>query len=368
MIDNIKKTIVALGSGIGYLFSFGSSPPARVNPDLEYKGTITLSPIDKRIGELFSYGFVKSTWLSGYDVNITIHSHVQDDREILDLLVKVLADASRKLTPTGYASETYLSPTNPSLYYVMINAHAPLSDEEKRNYLIYDRGVAIRVKGLNLCNDEEKKILGSRKYGVVWRRSIEEILASTSVEHSSLKIDPQLVFNLTDDDDRRSVALAEVTRINELFHSKGYSILDQRMLKTGLKNKGALREWFFEYDRYFKEETADLNRKSFNPEPIKKEWVKVARGLLQELNASVPLAKYREKDWDLKSLRFNLSYTSWSVEHLTYVTSSHFVIEYQYSNSNRILKRELVKIPLEEFYAWAEAELKRLDALEESGS
>ena len=189
-----------------------------------------------------------------------------------------------------------------------------------------------------------------------------------SVEHSSLKLDPQLVFDLTDDQECRSVALSEITRINELFHSKGYGILDQRMLKTGLKNKGALREWFFEYDRYFKEETADFNKDSFNPEPIKKEWVKVARGLLQELNASVPLAKYREKDWDLKSLRFNFFYYTGCLKQLTYVTCSHFVIEYKHYNANRILKRELVKIPLEEFYTWAEDELKRLDALGKSGS
>ena len=179
MLTTIKKTIIGFTCILGCFFSGNSSPDARVNPDLEYKGRITLSPIDKRLGEFFSYGFVKSTWLSGYDVTVTIHPHVQDDNEILCLLVSVLAEASRKLTPSGYASETYLSPANPCFYYVMIDDNAPLADEEKMNYLIFKCGVASRVKGLDLCNDEEKKILGSRKYGVVWRRSIEEILAST---------------------------------------------------------------------------------------------------------------------------------------------------------------------------------------------
>ena len=362
----LKSLLLVLSST--FALCMDRSPEALINPDLEYDKPVRLSPIDKKVGKFFSYGFFKANWFSGFDVNISIIPTATDE-QLLEQLVNVLIDCSKQIAPKVYATETYLPPSEAVFYQILMSQDSGSSyDFKNSNFLRLVDGVVKRFRGINRCTEEEKKALEGKDYGVIWSKPIAEVLKEAKVDPQVLNTDPLLVFNITDDTGVREVILQEMKKIHQIVRSKGYNTVGERLKQTALRNKGQIREWFFEYQRSTDE--LPLSKKGhypFDVVALKQEWLELASLILKELNSSKDLDSFRKAPWDLRSLRFNFSIVDRVkfVDQSLYVSWSHCIIELSHRKKNgTVIEHKVIRIPLEEFYQWAEGELAKRKSLE----
>ncbi len=286
--------------------------------------------------------------------------------DLRDVVAKYLVECVKSVKDKKYALETCVSPENPFFYQMLLDVKPSAKVQmENDDYLLVQNGKVIRVKGKNICDEKEKALLGKRASAPVWKMPLEDYLKGSRVDYSILKFDPQMTFNFTDDDQAREIALRETARIHQLNELKGYDAGGDRIRHTPLRNKGQIREWFFEYSRILKRDRSPQEaKKIFDIEGLKREWLRLAQDILQELNQSKELTSLRVKPWGLRDLKLNfcLLDRKSNQSQMLFVRWSHCVIEYtHYLNGGH----RAIRIPIDEFYSWAENELMKQQAVPE---
>ncbi len=361
------KGIVALGVGVmGYslITTAPASAEATVNPHLLCEGPIKINKIDPSRGRVFSYGLVKSTWFSGFDLTILLKPGLSEETWN-EVMAQALVECAQTLGKSAYSLDAYLSPDNPCFYHIFLTEkrEEPFSTR-RSNFMLLENGGIKRVKRKDICTEEEKKLFENDDAKTVWVKPYQEVIANAGVDLSSIHRDPDLVYEFTDDPVVRSVAVEEIQKIHKLFEKRGYARLGDRLFTTGLRNRGQIREWFFEYSIQKKISLGWFEEFPFDVEALKKDWLKEAKIILDQLNHSNELEPYRKSLWNIRGLKFNLvhKYSNQLVAQRIFVGWSHMVFEHVRSkHSGSVADRRVVRIPLEEFYQWAEAELANWD-------
>ncbi len=362
MRSKFLNCIILSLASLGYLLGEGL-PEVFINPEINYKGLIRLPKIKEEDGRLFSSGFTRAFCYTEYTATVISPSSASDER-METVLVEMVLGCLQQLSRSDYSFETYLSPLNPLFYYINISSGDSSFRSPKANGICLVKGKVRRIKGKDICNEEEKELLNGKDYGEVWSKPVGQFLEEKGVDPSQFLIDPLLVFEFTDLELGREIALKEIKRIHGLNSQRGYHTLGDRLFSTALRNKGQIREWFFEYTRDIKRKVPLFRDYPFDIDALKRQWLDQAIFILKELNASEELKSYRKVNWGVRDLRLNIKNYDpiYKVAQRVFISWSHCVFEQEERKpSGAFERRKIYYLPLEEFYRWAEAEMEKLD-------